>query len=168
MQDSLGWTLLHRHLNTLYSTRPSGDIFSANMTHWKTTSEEIDYDLPNQIFYRVFGWRVGANPDGFHPFFGCLDGGWEGWSGPRYGIFPLNAGSPHPPKIGEHSEPPFSLWEHRRSWQSQLRAGEKTRANHGWSKTATTAHGSKATATLSLRLPPRPAAELARIVHDER
>ena len=52
---------------------------------------------------RLFGWSTGANPNGFDPFSGCLDGG-LGWVGfdPRR-IFLQYAGSVAPSKSGGRS-----------------------------------------------------------------
>ena len=63
--------------------------------------------------YRLFGWMDESIRVGSKPFLRCLDGGWEGWSGPAGGIFHVDAGAPHPSKTGGRSEPSFLRRERR-------------------------------------------------------
>jgi len=63
--------------------------------------------------YRLFGWMDESIRVGSNPFLRCLDGGWEGWSGPAGGIFHVDAGAPHPSKTGGRSEPSLLRPERR-------------------------------------------------------
>jgi hypothetical protein len=52
---------------------------------------------------RVFGWKVGTNPDGFDPLLGCLDGGWGRDGLNPKGIFANYAGWARPPDFDGRS-----------------------------------------------------------------